>query len=243
MISFFAVLFGLVFGSFYNVIIYRIPNNISIAKGRSFCPKCKTQIPWYRNIPVLTYLLQKGKCSVCSFHIPVQYLVVEILTATLWYWAFNNYSFQEALLFVWVSGILTTIAFIDSKHYIIPISLIISIIVGEIGYLFIHTDKIAHAIYGAIFGTLYLGLVFGLTSVLFKKQTMGYGDLLLVFVAGIWLGPINSLIMIFTASIVALTTYIVSSIVNGIKKNKQIPFGLYLSLTAIIIKIINIKLF
>ena len=77
-------LIGFCYGSFVNVLIYRIPNKISIIKPRSFCPKCKIPIPIYRNIPVLSFVLQFGKCHNCDKRISLQYPSIEIITGLLW---------------------------------------------------------------------------------------------------------------------------------------------------------------
>ena len=73
------IIIGLIFGSFINVIIYRLPNNLSIIKPRSFCPKCKSKIPFYNNIPLLSFIIQKGKCFSCKHLISIQYPIVEFL--------------------------------------------------------------------------------------------------------------------------------------------------------------------
>ena len=94
--------------------------------------------------------------------------------------------------------------------------------------------------WGGIFGVSYLSLVFILTSAIFKKQTMGFGDLQLVLITGMWLGPVNVLLSIFLSSILALIMWISISIIKGIDKNRPLAFGPYLSISAIIIYVINI---
>ena len=81
---------GLCYGSFINVLIFRLPNKISILNPRSFCPKCNTSIPFYRNIPILSFLLQARKCHQCNNKISIQYPIIEIITAFLWFWLLNE---------------------------------------------------------------------------------------------------------------------------------------------------------
>ena len=78
------LIIGLIIGSFINVLIYRIPNNISIVKPRSFCLHCKNSIPIYRNIPLISYLIQLGKCANCKKSISIMYPVIELTIGLLW---------------------------------------------------------------------------------------------------------------------------------------------------------------
>ena len=109
--------FGLIFGSFINVIIQRIPIGISIIRPRSFCFLCKYKIPFYRNIPLFSYLIQRGKCSNCNENISYQYIVIEFLIGILWLYSsfvFNN--FYVIINFSMISSFLIAITVIDYKH-------------------------------------------------------------------------------------------------------------------------------
>ena len=86
-----SICLGLIIGSFLNVIIYRLPKNISIINPRSFCPKCKQTIPFYRNIPVLTFLIQKGRCNQCKANISIQYPIVEMLMGFIFLFSYYNF--------------------------------------------------------------------------------------------------------------------------------------------------------
>ena len=89
MLSFFAIFFGLIFGSFLNVITYRLPNNQSIVRPRSFCPNCKRTIPWFENIPIFSWIRLKGKCSSCKQLISIKYPLTEVLTGILFLLSLN----------------------------------------------------------------------------------------------------------------------------------------------------------
>ena len=105
-LNFLYFLWGLIFGSFINVLRFRLPNNQSIIKPRSFCPDCKYSIPFYRNIPVASYILQLGKCSNCNCKISILYPIIEISTGLIWLFSsfyFNSLKkniFLERILFV-----------------------------------------------------------------------------------------------------------------------------------------------
>ena len=132
----FIVVFGLCFGSFLNVVIYRLPNNMNIAFPSSHCPNCNYKLKWYDNIPVLSYIILKGKCRNCKEKISPRYMIVEILTAILILVCYLK--FDLSLMFILSSiavMVYICITFIDSKHYIIPDSLniilgIISVVLG-----------------------------------------------------------------------------------------------------------------
>ena len=228
---------GLILGSFINVLAYRIPKNIPIVFSRSFCPKCNAIIPLYRNIPIITYILQKGKCYNCKKIINFQYPLVELLTACIFYFGLKNNPGYEYILFAWVSSILITISIIDFKTLTIPLKLIIACLVGQIIFSFLNPNLIHDMLLGLFFGLGYLGISFLITSVIYKKQTLGYGDLFLISLIGLWLGPINTLICIFLSSITGIIAWFIIS--YRINKNQRLPFGTYLSINAILLKIFN----
>ncbi len=238
----FVILLGLAFGSFLNVIIYRLPEGNFFAQKRSFCPKCNTPIPLYRNIPLITYILQQGKCHQCKQSISLQYPLIEIISALIWLWAFINYDIAQGALFVWICSILLAISLIDFKTYIIPLPLVVMGLLGLLLYIFIFPQDWRVMFWGGVFGVSYLSLVFLLTSAIFKKQTMGLGDLQLVLITGMWLGPVNVLFSIFLSSILALIVWISISILKGVDRNRPLAFGPYLSISAIIVYMANIDI-
>lgn len=117
------VLIGLGVGSFLNVAIYRIPRFLSVSQPkRSFCPHCETTLPAWQNIPIVTWLLQRGKCWTCAAPIAVRYLLVEALTALLFFGAWFYFPMVSAILAIILCAILVTVFFIDAEHQVIPIS-------------------------------------------------------------------------------------------------------------------------
>ncbi|MCX7830376.1 MAG: prepilin peptidase, partial [Acidobacteria bacterium] len=125
----FSVLVGLCVGSFANVLIYRLPNNLSIVTPASHCPKCNSPIPFYQNIPVFSYIFLLGKCAKCKNRIPIRYPLVEILVGVLFWFAAYNYIvvFPPTLLnIVQLFSLcifllfITVLMFIDLEHQILP---------------------------------------------------------------------------------------------------------------------------
>ncbi|MFT7301703.1 MAG: leader peptidase (prepilin peptidase)/N-methyltransferase [Akkermansiaceae bacterium] len=117
------VFIGLCVGSFLNVAIHRLPRGLSVNDPkRSFCPHCKSTLPAWQNLPIITWLLQRGKCRTCSAPIAVRYLLVEALTGALYFAAWYYFPMVSAILAILLFTILVTVAFIDAEHQLIPIS-------------------------------------------------------------------------------------------------------------------------
>ena len=228
-------IFGTVPGSFLNVLIYRIPEEISLVSPRSFCPHCKIPIPFYRNIPLITFLFQGGKCWICQGKISVQYPIVEFLSGIIWGWSFSNYTFSTALFIAILSSVLLVISWIDMKRMIIPLNLILMaggvIIVGVV-FQILPWQKV---IYGSVVGPVSFGLVMGISYLISKRQAMGYGDIQLSAVLGAWQGPLNILFIFFLASFLSLLVWVIISILLGFDRNRALPFAPFLVASAVII--------
>ena len=114
-------IFGSIWGSFSNVCIHRIPKNMSVVKGRSFCPSCNKQIRWYNNIPLLSFVILKARCIECSTKINVKYFLVELISGLNFVLIFYLFGISlTTLLFFILSICFIIIFFIDLKHFIIP---------------------------------------------------------------------------------------------------------------------------
>ncbi len=235
-----ALIFGLLFGSFLNVCIYRIPQKLSIL-GRSFCPACKTGIPFYRNVPVLSYLLQGGKSACCGQKISSQYPLIELLTGLVSVVTFlHSTSLTE--YFVWFILFmcpLITLSIIDFKLKIIPDVISLPFILVGIGvrvfadypdiWLGLKTSGM-----GILIGGGSLLLLAEVVSRLKKRDAMGGGDIKLAAMLGAFLGW-RPLVFIFLASSVLGLIYAVTLIIfkrHG--RGETIPFGPFLSLGGII---------
>ena len=233
-------IFGIIIGSFLNVVIYRLPLSLSIISPRSHCTSCKKNIPFYFNFPILSYIILYGKCKNCKKKISIQYPIVEALTGILFIYAFNNLSIPYALFFCAISSLLICIAMIDFNHYIISLSLSLILLLLIIPYVIISNDYIYH-LYGMMVGFSYLSFIFLLTWLFSKQQPMGYGDLILIILLGLLLGPLKILLTIFFSAIIGLIYWVLITIIKGYEKNKKLPFGTFLSITSIIIFAIQIN--
>ncbi len=227
---------GLCIGSFINVCIHRLPNEQSIISPPSFCPKCKNKIKWFHNIPIVSFILLKGKCSYCKSKISLQYPLVEILSGIIF--LINYYIFGFSLLFVvyTVFILLLIIAtFVDFKYMIIPDEVSIGgLILGFIFSFFRNDITWIQSLIGIILGGGILLLIIKGYFLLTKKEGMGGGDVKLLAMIGAFLGYKSLLFVIFSASLLGTIIGVPMILFKKDKNNLAIPFGPFLSLGAII---------
>ena len=235
MFYFAAFVLGCIWGSFSNVCIYRLPNDQSVVKGRSFCTSCKEQIKWYDNIPFLSFIFLKGKCRKCGNKISSQYFLVEFISAISFIIVYHLYGISiTTLLLIILSIFFIIIFFIDLKHFIIPNELTFPLML--IGFVKSFEPNLNQTIFpnyinsliGGVFGYLIIWLIIFFYKKVRNKEGMGLGDAKLMAVVGFWFGWASIPFTIFISSFVAL----IFSIPSLIKKNKnmatQIPFGPYI---------------
>lgn len=257
--------FSLLIGSFLNVVIHRLPimlerewrqqaqeilalgsaaadsqskEKYNLIAPRSACPKCNAPITAAQNIPLISYLLLRGKCANCGVKISVRYPFVEFGTALLsglvaWKFGFTFYT-AASLLLTWC---LIAVSAIDIDHQILPDDMTLPLV--WIGLLLSLTNYAGHgyafpvdprsAIIGAVAGYLSLWCVFHLFKLLTGKEGMGYGDFKLFAVFGAWLGwqmlPLIILLSAFTGAVIGILLIVV----RGRDRNIPIPFGPYLA--------------
>lgn len=226
---------GLCVGSFLNVVIYRTPIGLSVAKPASHCPNCKSTIKWYDNIPVLSYILLGAKCRKCKIHIPFRYTAVEILNAVLWLLSvriFIDDSIIKVLIALILSSVLICVFFIDLENYIILdrfqiILLVLAVAVTVIDSLNSIYSLFSHLIAGVLgFGiTLAISVI---VSKIVKREAFGGGDIKLCGIMGLFLGVDKFLLAIIIASVGACLVILV---LKMLKKDKsEYPFAPFLSL-------------
>ena len=240
--------FGLIFGSFYNVVGYRLPNKLSIAFPPSHCVNCNHKLRFYELIPVISYVFLKGKCKECKNKISIIYPLFELTTGVLFlmsYMVFGiSINFFISITFI---SVLIIITISDIRNYIIPdeilvvggILIVLELIINSLmNDMNIIKDVAIPILNGAgAFAILYLFKVLG--DVLFKKESLGGGDIKLMFVIGLVLGFDMSMVVIFMAAFIALPL----SVYALAKNNKNVlPFGPYLSIASIIVLLTKLDL-
>ncbi|MCC7380257.1 MAG: prepilin peptidase [Deltaproteobacteria bacterium] len=200
----FAFLLGAIVGSFLNVVIVRIPEGESIVRPRSKCPKCGDAIPSWLNIPILSWIILRGRCRRCKQSISIRYPLVELLTALLFLAAAMRFRPTLALLAGWLMiGGLIAVTFIDLDIWEIPDEISLpGIVVGAALRPFAFPVAWYDGILGALIGAAALGAVRFVGTQVFKKEAMGLGDLKLIAMIGAFLGPMGLLPTILVASVV-----------------------------------------
>ncbi len=184
------VIIGLVSGSFLNVVIYRVPREKSVVRPRSACPSCRSPIRWYENIPVLSYIILRGRCRSCAERISPRYPVVELFGGALAALAFYRYGAGVHSLFAYAFLMaLLAITLIDWEHRIIPDEISISFILIGIVWSFIRTGPGPwESALGALVGGGVLYAVGFAYKLLRKTEGMGGGDVKLMAMIGAFLG-------------------------------------------------------
>lgn len=231
-----ALVFGFVIGSFLNVCIYRIPQNIAISRPRSYCPKCSNPICALDNIPIISFIILKGRCRNCDKNIRLQYPAVELLTALLTIAVVWKFDFTILTIFyLSLVYILITISFIDLEHMIIPDGLVLAgALLGLMALIFnILPISWPDSAYGAL---LYGGVMAGVGYVgklVYKMDALGGGDVKLAGVLGLYLGWKMSMISLLLAFLVAALFVVVGLAVGRLSRKQLIPFGPFLALGAI----------
>jgi leader peptidase (prepilin peptidase)/N-methyltransferase len=248
-------LLGLVIGSFLNVIIYRLPMmmqqearlqcaellNVPISQAnqpfnlirpRSHCPHCGHQVTMLENIPVVSFIWQRGQCTACHQAISWRYPLIELLSAGLaiilaWQFGFT-WQLLGALILTWI---LLALSMIDFEHQLLPDSLTLPGLWLGIGInLFNLYTNIEASVIGAITGYLFLWSIYWIFKLLTGKEGMGYGDFKLLALLGAWLGwqPLPTIILI--SSLLGTLVGISLILIRQHDRNVPIPFGPYLAL-------------
>ena len=230
-----AALLGLIVGSFLNVVIYRLPVMLDRDWRRQarevLSPACKTPIKAYHNIPVLSYVLLRGRCAACSTRIPLRYPVVEALTGAVSAAVALRFGFSMegvgALLLCW--------SLID--HQILPdaitlpllwLGMAIAVLGEDRGGFLVLTD-LRSSVIGAMAGYLSLWLVYQGFRLVTGKEGMGYGDFKLLAVLGAWLGWQVLPLIILLSALVGAVTGIALVVIRGRDRQLPLPFGPYLA--------------
>lgn len=227
---------GICVGSFLNVLIDRLPRGESVLKGRSYCESCKKQLAWYDLIPLLSFLQLKGKCRYCHISLSFYYPLVEFITGLMFALVFfqggimnqesGTMNFFNLAYYCFIISSFIVVFFTDLKYGIIPDKVIFSAILISIPYLFIiHNSSFIIHILSAIGAFLFFQALFLIT----KGKGMGFGDVKLAFLIGIFLGFPNIIIALYTAFLIGAVAGLMLII---LKKKKligtTIPFGPFL---------------
>jgi leader peptidase (prepilin peptidase)/N-methyltransferase len=247
------LILGAILGSFLNAVIYRVPLRLSLWEPkRSFCPNCKKTLTWMENIPIVSYLMQGGKCRGCKTRIPIRYLIVEILAAIGGYATIATFGVTPTGVVIFALVLtLIAISFIDFDHKIIPdrISfpgMIIGLVLGMVSQYstlfrcrpFQHLCPVTQGAIDSLAGFVAGGGFFWLIGWAYfaatKKDGLGFGDVKLMAMTGAILGIHSIAPTVILGSLSGAIVGVVMMVVTGGGRNTEIPFGPWLSLGAIL---------
>ncbi|GMR04798.1 MAG: A24 family peptidase [Thermodesulfobacteriota bacterium] len=224
-------IFGAVVGSFLNVCIYRVPARISIVTPSSRCPVCKRHIPFYLNIPVLSYIVLGGKCRYCRVPISWQYPLVELLTGFsaialfMWFWPAPEVFFYFAFLCA-----LIVITFIDLEHRIIPdVISIPGVVIGFGASFFTAAPGPLGSLIGIVLGGAVLMSIAAAYYFITGKEGMGGGDIKLLAMIGAFVGWKGVLFTLFSASLIGAVFGVAIIVISGKGGKYALPFGPFLA--------------
>jgi leader peptidase (prepilin peptidase) / N-methyltransferase len=248
----YALLLGLMIGSFLNVCISRWPLDLSVVSPRSRCPECERPITWYENIPVFSWLALRGKCRGCANPISPIYPVIELITGAIW--LASVLAFGPTFLALRVAifaTILLGIAVTDAKHYLIPdgftvfgffwllVAAGIAWGLGD-GTLFARPWD---ALLGACVGAGAIAITGWLGEVAMKKEAMGFGDVTLMAMVGAALGPGRALLTIFVGALIGAVVFVgIVYPISWLRSRRSdagfepplVPFGVFLAPAALV---------
>ena len=262
------IVLGLTVGSFLNVVIYRLPvmlqrgwerecalfndqatpehEPFNLAVPASRCQSCGHKIAWYENIPLVSYIALRGRCSACRQSISVRYPAVELATGVLFGWCFAIFGLTPSS-FIWsgVAATLVALAMIDLDTMMLPDALVYPLLwAGLIASAADRTNTfLAHAVWGAVFGYLSLWLVYWAFKLLTGKEGMGHGDFKLFAALGAWFGWPALLPIIIMASVIGILAAVGLRVCGKASENAQMPFGPFLAGAGLVMTVIGPQVF
>lgn len=261
LVAVYAFAVGACIGSFLNVCVARWPLDLSVVRPRSRCPRCSKEIAWYDNIPIIGWIVLRGRCRNCGLPISVQYPLVEFLVALGWLAVVVKFGPSlEALRVAVFATTLFGIALTDAKHYLIPdgftvFGLIFTLATSIAGLVMGETSLFAtpyDAFVGACVGAGAISIVGWLGEVMLKREAMGFGDVTLMAVVGAALGPPRTFVTIFLGALLGAVSFV--AIIYPLVRQRgnrsaeqielitsdtrpempQVPFGVFLAPAALV---------
>lgn len=240
----FSVAYGLVIGSFLNVIIYRVPRDLSIIRPGSACPNCSNHIAWYDNIPVASWLVLRGHCRHCKTPISPQYVIVELLGGILFGSAAARYGVHwDSIAFMALFAGLLALSWIDAEHLRLPTKLVYVTTVA-VGILFMLASTVDHEWHRFLIAAICAAawfVAFFLLNFLAPRY-LGFGDVRLSVVLGLslgWLGVGYVLVGFFLSNLIGL---LISGVLIAMKRldpKHPVPYGVFLSIGTVFMVIVG----
>lgn len=233
MLTPYVILFSLgsIIGSFLNVVIYRIPNGLSLWSPPSHCPHCSHRIPWYYNVPVWGFLIQLGRCAFCKTSISFRYPAVEILSGIFTCFFFSQFGLSVVFFkLTYLALLMLVLSFIDFQKHLIPnrivffsfpFAVLFSVLEGK--------PSIIDSILGFLIGGLGLWAVWYIGHLIYKRDGIGGGDIKLAALLGVFIGWKLLLLTVFTSFILISAIGWLGIITRRLSRNSEIPLAPFLT--------------
>ncbi|MDR1640102.1 MAG: prepilin peptidase [Clostridiales bacterium] len=232
-------LFGVVFGSFYNALMYRLPIRMPISKGRSICPNCKHTLGALDLVPILSWLFLRGKCRYCGKKISPAYLIIEFITGVLFTvaWLLKVELVSAAFLAAFWSMLLI-VTIMDYRHMLIAESVLVAFtVICAACLLWQKADIVNHLLGGAVGFGVYFAIHL-LAKLVYKKDAFGFGDVELMASIGLLLGLRGSVETLGLSFYVAVIGLIVMKLLGkAVKRGIEIPFGPYICIAGFLVSL------
>ena len=235
-------IFGTIFGSFYNVVGYRLPKGESLIYPSSHCPKCNKKLTPLELVPIFSYIFLGGKCKKCKEKISLFYPIFEFLSGLLFALSYLSFGLTlKCLLSIIFISMLLIVIISDYQTMIIPDSVLIvfTFLILVIKFFMFGIEELGISFLNGILSFVFMLLLKMFGDFLFKQESMGGGDIKLLFTFGVTFGFYMSLISVFMSAVIGLP---ISLFIVRKNKNHEIPYGPFLAIAAIIIMLLDINI-
>jgi leader peptidase (prepilin peptidase)/N-methyltransferase len=231
--AFLVVLFGLLFGSFLNVLILRIPKEQSVVFPSSYCPKCNNKLKWYHNIPLFSWIFLKGECAYCKDKISIQYPLIELMSAVIFALCYyRSDSVFHAVIAGLVFALLLGLSLVDLRYKAVPDSLNLSALTLAI---FASSSILTNFVNALLFAGGFSLLRFYVSFAL-KKEALGEADIMIAATIGAMVGVKMGLVAIFISAIIALPVFVIIK-----EKDYEVPYIPFLALALFLVYLFREK--
>ena len=242
LILLFILLLGAIIGSFIGAYTYRYPRNISISKGRSKCPKCKKQIEWYDNIPILSFVLLSGKCRHCKKKISFRYPIIEVSTSLVFgliAFLARDFGLLQIMILLFIAALLVCVFVTDWENRIISDEVIFLGFIANSILLLLSDDKNIFMYLLSGFGSALFLLIVNLAT---RGKGMGLGDVKLALFIGSFLGIMNSFMWLSVSFMIGGIFGVFVLLFGKMKLKQEVPFGPFLIIGLIVILLFGVHL-
>lgn len=232
------IILGLCVGSFLNVVIYRLPIHMSLARPASHCPKCNYKLKWYDNIPVFSYIFLRGKCRNCGEKISIRYPIIELLNMLLWLACLTMFTdvfiktnTNDYVMFgvsALACSALVCVFCTDLEHMEIPDELQVFLLILGLVSMFSNGVPATEKVLGFLIGGGFFALVYYTFYFIKKRECLGWGDVKLIAVCGLILGYKSTILAIILSSVFGAIILLILSLSKKEESNKEYPFATFI---------------